>query len=225
MESAVRLSLPLLPPEIRKIVLVNLPDLPTLRSAVLSHSCLNCVFVENRNCIIKSVVTSHVSPVLLPVALSALEASRIEPWSQLKVFQLLDRHHSPYICPPYQLTMHDAHCLEKMHSDLCFFARGFAAAALSKHPLTGDTEPPSEMTANEWHRISHNFYLFEFYCQLFRGRDSSLDRDPKSSPDFEESEVRDLYKRRHSFWEIEQQTCVYEYLYRELSKGLQSPSS
>lgn len=219
-ESPTNLSLRFLPPEIRRLILSHLPDLRALREAILSHSCLNGVFASNKAYIVKSVVISYVSPELLPVALSVFESSRIEPWTREKVFDLLDRHHSPYVCPPYQINIQDALCLEKMHSHVSFFARRFAASALSKHPLTGDTESPSAMTANEWRRIAHNFYLFELYAELFRKRDKRRDKNNKSSPDFSFDEHQDLNEKRHSFWEIEQQTCIYEYLFRELSKGL-----
>lgn len=219
----VKLSFPLLPPEVRKLILCHLPDPPTLRKAILSHSCLNNVFVENRSYITKCVVISYISPELIPVALSVLESSRIEPWSQKKALDLLDRYKSPYSCPPYQWNFHDALCLAKMHSHVCFFTRGFVSSALSKHPLTGNTESPSAITANEWRRIAQNFYIFELYSQLFRKRNRWFGRRPdgnKDPPDFDIHELRELNKKRHSFWEIEQQTCVFEYLFRELSRGL-----
>lgn len=220
-ESPAKLSLPLLPTEVRGLILSHLPDFPSLRGAIFSHSCLNGAFAENKAYIIKCVVISYVSPELLPVALSVLESSRIKPWTREKVLELLDRHHNPYVCPPYQMNIHDALCLEKMHSNVVFFTRRFAVFAVTKHPLTGDPDSsPSPITTNEWHRMAYNFYLFELYAELFRERYNPYDKNAKSSPGFNFDEQRDLNKKRHSFWEIEQQTCIYEYLYRELSRGV-----
>lgn len=130
-----RASVVSLPVECRQALLVCMPDISTLRSAVLSHPSLYTAFLDRRDFIIKRILSSVISSdALLAEAFSVLDSSNVEPWTRVKVHDILDRWNRHYI--PTHIAMKDAIRIEKFHSSAAYFELDFAAAALSEDSVS-----------------------------------------------------------------------------------------
>jgi hypothetical protein len=201
-----------LPIECRQTILGHLPDLQTLKAAILSHSALYSAFIGGQGSILQGIMLGMVSPELLPDAVFAFNSSRleIEPWTREKVLSIIDEHQPHRIPPSFKWTPHAALKIQESHEHVRFFTSDFSTAALSVQPAL----PAYPLSTSEWCRVARSFYRFEIYTHLFKRRDVPKS---KSSPDFDYEEQWDIYYQQFAAWELEQIVCVSEHLFRRIA--------
>ncbi|KAL1963541.1 hypothetical protein VTN77DRAFT_8122 [Rasamsonia byssochlamydoides] len=204
-----------LPPELILSILHFLPDVSTLRSAILSHSSFHLVFGTNNDAIITRFLSRVVSAELLPEALAVWVSSRVQRWTPERVSGVLSLYRSRRrIVRLRGLSLVDALAIEELHLCVCSFVDMFAAAALSEHPFTERLETrPSPLSSSEWRRVASSFYRAELCTNLFRPRGSQYAGSPYRH-------IPDILLNHFHVWEIEQLGCVSEFVYRELCKRL-----
>ncbi|KAJ9230660.1 hypothetical protein C8Q69DRAFT_448505 [Paecilomyces variotii] len=212
-------SLTSLPIECRQLILRLLPDITTLQTAIRSHSSLYNAFLDQKNAIIKSIVSNIVSFDLLPEVIAVLKSSQIEPWTRGKVLGILHCYLNRRIPSNFEYTVKDAICMQRLHRVIEAFVADFATAALSENPLSGVSEDPTglPLSDNEKRRLISSFYRFELWTWLFQTRNQDHERKPKETTDFSPEEQWDIFFQKLAPWELEQMYTVHEYLYRELS--------
>lgn len=199
-----------LPNELKWAIMSALPNVPSLRSTVLSCPSLYNAFINVQVPITNQVLLNELRYDVVPEAIAALESSRLEPLSQA-IPGFVSQHLRTRRPPRLAYTLSDALAISELYSYVHYFAIDFVSNALAKVPITAhlklDQAPLSE---NEMARIIRTLYRFEIYCNLFRGLEEAHD-------DLWELQQQELFFNHFSPWENEQLVCVHNYLFRAVS--------
>ena len=203
-----------MPVELRQELLGFLPDLISLRSAVLTCSSFYEAFISAEVLVTTRVLGNQVDLEVLPEALAVLESSHLQPWTRQRIQDFVRDHldsRKPQL--PSQWTLAQAISLGSLHRHVQSFATAFASDALTKQLGANElnTIPNYPPSHDEIHRIQRALYRFELYCNLFR--------DPKRTL-FNIKEQIPLFFFKFSPWEIEQLGIIHDYLFRVISPGI-----
>ncbi|CAD6593028.1 MAG: hypothetical protein ASARMPREDX12_006664 [Alectoria sarmentosa] len=219
-----------LAPELKQTVFSFLPDVPALRSVILTCSSFYHSFFDAESVLLTRVLQNQIHPDLTTDALAAFHSSRLGPtahtWSKDKVREILTTydHDQPSCLAQHKWNFQDALSFSNLHRHVRHFADTFASSTLALF-LEGTTRErdQGQPSPTEQHRIERTFYRFELYCNLFRTR---MPTDRKASHNhivslsvegFSLEEEREIFFSRFPVWENEQLACVHDYLSSRLS--------
>ncbi|KAH1402993.1 hypothetical protein KXV89_002145 [Aspergillus fumigatus] len=211
-----------LPLECRQQILCDLPDIQSLKSAILGHSALYAAFYNYQSPIILQVIQRQIPADLLAYAVLCSHARNIEPWTRAKVLDILDLYFNRRLVESFQWTIRAALDLVKFHESVTFFANDYIDNALGLvAPLNFPIHAPSE---TEWCRVARAFYLQETIGHFFCFRNGGERwitggiRYARPCPsEFHHREKFDIFFGKHAPWEMEQVGAVNEYLYWRIS--------
>jgi hypothetical protein len=224
-EVSLPFSFNVLPLECRQQILCELPDIQSLKSAILSHSSLYSAFYNHKPAVILQIIQRHIPRNLLAYAVLCYRARNIEPWTRAKVLDILDLYFNRGLVESFKWTIGSALDLTKFHESVTFFTNDYIDNALGLvAPLNFPIHAPSE---TEWCRVARAFYLQETISHLFcfRNRDecwiSGGIKYARPSPsEFRHREKYEIFFGKHAPWEMEQIGAVNEYLYWKISPGM-----
>ncbi|KAI9839078.1 MAG: hypothetical protein M1837_002255 [Sclerophora amabilis] len=206
-------SIESLPVELKRAILSALPDVSTIKSAVLSSPSLYNAYIDAHHQILHEVLLKKLHPSLVSDALLTLRSSKLgakaKDREMVQTFiQTWLRDRPPPLEPKW--TLPDSIAVNELQSHVDFFSADFASSALSANPLDGSPDDsPSPPTEMESCRIQRAFYRFELHCHLFRHQHHQRLHHPH--------EDSCLFFASHSPWENEQLACIHDYLYKRLS--------
>ncbi|GFF87321.1 hypothetical protein IFM53868_05109 [Aspergillus udagawae] len=211
-----------LPLECRQQILCDLPDIESLKSAILGHSSLYSAFHNHKTAIIFRIIQRHIPRGLLAYAVLCSHARDIEPWTRAKVLDILDLYFNRRLIDSFKWTIGRALALVTFHESVTFFTNDYIDNALGLvAPLNFPIHAPSE---TEWCRVARAFYLQEAINHLFcfRNREerwiSGGIKYARPSPsEFRPREKLEIFFSKHAPWEMEQIGAVNEYLYWKIS--------
>ena len=210
-EPTIGLSFETFPLELKHCILSALPDVSTLRAALLSHSSIYHAFKVAENVITTDVLHNQIPANLLPDARIVLDSSGLNPWSRDKVTTLLTNYTRRRGETYTKWTLSDAVRVSKLYEHVSFFSKDLAHEALSRwrknHLYNPLTDP---LSSTEICRLYRSFYRFELYCNLFRQYAYEDER-------YTRGEQKAIFFDLHSPWENEQLACVHDYLFRRMS--------
>ncbi|KAF2276994.1 uncharacterized protein EI97DRAFT_305534 [Westerdykella ornata] len=186
--------------ELKQMILSNLPDVLSLRSAALSCRALYDALLSAETIITTRVLLNQVDFDVLPEANITQEAFRLEPCTEEGIQNFIERRLHKRQPPPGSWRLRDAVPMAKLHACVGELASQFIATAATKSPVWG-TRPA---TRAEVSRIERAMYWFETFCNLFRGFEKSNPRLLK--------QLWSVYFLNFSPWENEQLACVHDYL-------------
>ncbi|KAI3323322.1 hypothetical protein HD806DRAFT_544087 [Xylariaceae sp. AK1471] len=209
-----------LPVELVRSVLSALPDITSLKTAVLSCPLFYYTFLEAETTITMQVLLNEIGISVLPEAIAAYESSRVrsvvsDPICPEAIVDFLNQNFSQRLTPPRCCSLQKALQLERLHLCVDGFAQKFASAALAEHPID---RSESLATYEETCRIERALYRFEIYCNLF-----SKPRKVRPYPWWELPEEPDPIEQKKLFfdkfapWENEQLGCIHDFLFRIIS--------
>ena len=210
-EPTVGVSFESFPLELKHCILSALPDVSTLRAAVLSHSSIYHAFKSAENIITTDVLQNQIPADLLPDARIVLDSSRLNQWSRDKVRTLLKSYTGRRGERYTKWTLSDAIRVGKLYEHVSFFSKDLANKALSAWPKNNLYNPLTDpLSSTEIRRLCRTFYRFELYCNLFRQYAYEDER-------YTRREQKTIFFDLHSHWENEQLGCVHDYLFRRMS--------
>ena len=210
---ACKSALERMPVEIRQQLLGLLPDLMSLRSAILTCSSFHQAFISAEVLLTTSVLKNQVDLEVLPEAVAALESSYLRPWTRERIQDFVHYHLDSRKSQLPSWTLSEALPLDSLHRHVQSFAAAFALEALTKQLGLDELDaiPKYPPSSDEIHRIQRALYRFELYCNLFG--------DPKRT-EFKINEQMRLFFFKFSPWEIEQLGSIHDYLFRVISPGI-----
>ena len=210
-ESNGGLSFETFPLELKHCILSALPDVSTLRAALLSHSSIYHAFKVAENIITTDVLHNQIPANLLPDARIVLDSSRLNLWSRDKVTTLLANYTRRRGETYRKWTLSDAVRVSKLYEHVSFFSKDLANEASSLWPKNRFYDPLTDpLSSTEIFRLCRSFYRFELYCNLFRQYAYEDER-------YTRGEQKAIFFDLHSPWENEQLACVHDYLFRRMS--------
>jgi len=221
-----------MPLHLLSIMLAQLDSMPSLVSAIFSHSSFYAAFNEDRDRIVRQIITSQISPGILNYAMRTHAASLWEPdrcsrrgLEQIRDF-LFDHPVDTDFCDtepqdqtfarPGSIDLRLAAALSRTHATVEFFTNDFLRDTLPlvRQELGLRRRNLTAATKTEVFRIHRAIYRFQLYCDLVRHP-------------FTREEERDHlwpilfsnYFSNFSPWVNEQLASVCEYFDRVLSRG------
>ncbi len=198
MKASSNVSFETLPVELIQAILSAIPDIPTLKAAVLSAPIFHSSFYNVQCNIISDVLLREVSAELYPDAVVVLQSSLLKDKDGERALELLAQWHLNQSVPDPQWDLSLAAKVSMLHKVVTFFGADFASLALSTNPVTGSKDVSSRIVqSTEWIRIHRAFYNYDLCCNLFR-RDGPLYQHEKYAFKAE----RRKYFEKHSSWEI-----------------------
>jgi hypothetical protein len=226
METCSQNYLELLPLELRQQILASVPDVGTLRTAVLSCPVLYYAFHESPISTITSVLSSEIGPAVLPEAAMVLEASSIgqcilsDPGMADTILQ---KHWLQREKVRWKWTLTDALAISNLHFYVDSFAMKFASTALPRIPSCYGQQ--SEYSQQELERIKRALYRFEIYCNVFPLKLFIDAGDlPGTTSTYDRIEMlTEGFFSKFAPWENEQLTCIHDFLVREVIPGIVVP--
>lgn len=215
-----------LPPEILSLIQRNLNKRRDLHSLIAaSPNCLH-TFLGNRYRILLSVCVNGIQPGALRDALAVHHAPRRTVSHGRKGLRC-NKGIQPIDCEPFlskyfsdatfdvPTGMADVTALMQLQTRVFRFAHGYfmEATALLGAPLApgdpptmGDVAPPSP---TEWTKFQRAFFRYELYCRAFPS-----DQRPLCLSRTAGRNQCELFMDRLKLWEVEEITCVHNYLTR-----------
>ncbi|KAI0426620.1 hypothetical protein F5Y09DRAFT_318433 [Xylaria sp. FL1042] len=195
-----------LPPELVCMALSALPDVESLKVAVLSCPLFYDAFRNAETSITTHVLFNQIDASVLPEAMAAFESSCLRPLDKKRpnpnrdaTMNFVTQNLRQRSTPPRNWLLKRALPLGRLHSCVEELAKQFAEAAL----------PESSTTHQERCRIQRALYRFEIYCNLFR------------ELNLEESIIyadqSNLFFAKFAPWENEQLGCIHDFLVRAVS--------
>lgn len=194
--------------ELKQMILSNIPDVLSLRSAALSCRTLYHTLINAETIITTRVLLNQVGIDVLPEAYITHEASRLKSYTKEPIQDFIARHLSKRQPPPVSWTLCDAIPVAKLHACVSALTLQFVTATSMKSPACG-TRPA---TRTELSRIERAMYRFEIFCNLFRSFDDSAPRLLE--------QLWDTFFLNFSPWESEQLACVHDYLVQAVFPGM-----
>ena len=217
------LRLTSLAPELKHIIFVYLPDVPSAKALALTSSSFYQTFLDAQALILTQVLQKQMDTEILRDCFTALRVSQIQVWSKKAVLEIINEYFGGSIAHTlHTWKLSEAVAVSKVHDYVEFFATEFASSALFKNPTArGANAAPS---SSEMRRIKLTLHRFELYCNLFRypGHDrmvrNKLDRNRFIRPyPFSAQEQQKFFFESFSPWENEQLGCIHDFLIREIT--------
>lgn len=214
-----------LPVELVQEILAALPDVESLVSAVLTGPCLYLSFLGAECYITKEVLLRQIDPDLLHDAVAEL-SSRRTPWTEQETGDFLAQYFARDKRPFHSLLkwkLSQALPLIRLHHVIDFFLNDLTSPILAGNPMSKKPVKPCStlpLSCSEKNRITLNFYRFQIYCNLFRGRWGN--KNPIDPP-IHSIDQKEKYFQHFAPWENEQLCCIHDYLLRIITPGLTSP--
>jgi hypothetical protein len=203
-----------LPAEVLVEILSCLPDASTLYSVVRTCRYLYTIISQHRDFIITPIVTTLVSPLLLPQSLAVFESVHIQHWTEENVTRVLSCYHHKRRIIRSTLSLRDSLDIETLFRSVCQWTGEFITFNLSKHPFTGEPQVCSPAASDEWFRIASSFYRYELCVQIFRQHVSPCG-DCRLAARKETPELAGVLLNHFSPCGIEQLGCIAEFVSSE----------
>ncbi|CAF9935096.1 hypothetical protein IMSHALPRED_010105 [Imshaugia aleurites] len=202
-----------LPPELKQSIFSALPNAGALRSLVLACSSFYRTFLDAESLIIRSVLYTQIGSDLLNDAVIVFQSRALDQHDEEAAIELLKSYtRRDTRCMSQIWRLRDALAIGDLHGDIEFFCRGFAASALSIHPVTGVEETsPSPLSLLESNRIKRTLYRYELFCNIFRKL--GMLQDIQATPETPQS----IFFSSCAPWENEQLACVRAYILERFS--------
>ncbi|KAH0592215.1 hypothetical protein MHUMG1_10071 [Metarhizium humberi] len=198
--------------ELLQMVLLELPDVSSLRAAALSCPLLYEVFLHAETTITTQVLLKQIDDSVLPEAELVFLSSSLhhgpEPEYQHSLVDFITQNLRQRPTPPSSWSLQKALQLERLHLCVSELTQKFVHTTLTTYPMT-----QSECTATrlERCRIERAFYRFEIYCSLFRMLPEIYAELPTHI------EQKRLFFACFAPWENEQLGCIHDFLVRAVS--------
>lgn len=206
-----------LPCEIIACILEHLGNLSSLLPPLLTCRYIYASYKEHPS-LVADTLQRQIGPDLLPYAVAALEASRLDPRTEPAVHNLLETLYTRPSELTTQLRTAPLPTLVEMgrlhdiiHSLVVEFAGNAWTLLVDDEELSvsGDLS----LSPTEYFRFGRAFYRAELYFRLFR-------QDTSISVDFSITEKdKEWFFRRHPPWENEQLGCAHDFLELKLARG------
>ena len=206
-----------LPLEIKGAILGSLPDVTSLRTAILTCRAFYSAYAKAESFLLGDVLGQEIPSELILDALAAHDASTLGEttltWSPDKVAKIMSRYDGNCNASlARRWRLEDAWSLSYLHKTVQILSLELFDAAIRWSEEDKSTTPklPSyKPTSSEIQRIERSFYRYDMYCNFFRARSPST-MAPRVS--FEPFNQHLLFFQRFPAWEIEQLACVHEFL-------------
>lgn len=209
--------------ELVRLILSAVPDVESLRAAVLSCPLFYRSFLEAETSTTALVLRNQIDDSVLPEAMAAAASLLLRPHGaqqtdQDAVEDFVAHNLRRRPTPPRSLSLRDALLLGRLHVYVDRWAVTFATAALLQDALH-KTQPGSAATYQEMCRIERALYRFEIYCNLFREvpTKQSITRLTRTTPSIMYAEQKGLFFANFARWENEQLGCIHDFLARAIS--------
>ena len=206
-----------LPLELKRAILSFLPDVTSLRTAILTCRTFYSTYLEAESFLLADVLGQEIPAKLILDALAAHDASKLGEttltWSPEKVAGIMlrfDGKHSGSLARPWKLA--DAWNLSNLHKTIQIFSLEFVDAAVlwsEEDDSVAPKLPSRKPSSSEIQRIQRSFYRYETFSNLFRARPPSS-MAPRVL--FDPLDQHLLFFKNFPAWEIEQMVCVHEFL-------------
>ena len=194
--------------ELKQTILSGIADIISLRAAALSCPALYSALLGAETHIVTRVLLNEVDVGVLPEAIIAQEALRLESCTEKLAQEFIARHLSERHLPPQKWSLCDAIRIAKLHACVSELALQFIATVTTKSSIIASRS----VTRAEICRIERALYRFELFCNLFRGFENSHHRLLER--------LFDRFFFNFSPWEIEQLACVHDYLVQLICPGM-----
>lgn len=193
-----------LPPELITEVLTSIPDIPSLVSVALTCRTLYDLATDIHLDIPRRVLAKEIAPRVIREAFTAVDARHRDGWLMswlpnkrpVTSEDLLQGAASF----PQHWNLSSCMAISSLHSMVRDLAMRFARTALSGRPARLKTTPLSDL---EICRIETAFYRAEIYSALYEIQPVQYHWQRNLSRNF---------FRQYAAWEIEQFTCIWEWL-------------
>lgn len=212
-----------LPLHVLTEVLSYLDSIPSLGSAILSHSALYAAYKEQSTNIIECIVLNQIPSDLMPYAVATYDATRVNHRSLDDIVNLLRNYFSDvapsrhFVLRLEHLEPSAAHLISKTHCAVLHFSNAFIADTLplTRRRLGYHRSSYARASTIELFRIRRALYRFQLYCNLtFRG-ENDLRRDREQRLTIYRYQSR--FFNYFSPWVNEQFACIHDFLERVLS--------
>lgn len=222
-------SLERLPTEIESAILLNIPDVVTLKALIHASPRYHSVYLSQRHAILKQVLSNSIHPDLLYDACSAVHSidtlsSNVED-RDARVDAFLSEYKSSRNgwTPPEQLDPESVGRLARLQLQVHHTTEDLCQAAFSSHPFTSEPLGHGEQLSSiEIRRLHRALYWFEIFCNLFRNRqDMTLEDhirhlsrgDIETVAEWASEEKSPQFLSLFNPWEVEELACVRNFLY------------
>ncbi|KAK4183099.1 hypothetical protein QBC35DRAFT_394605 [Podospora australis] len=204
------------PCEIIGAILSNLDHPRHLLSALLICHHFYTSFKETPG-IFSSILRNQLTPALVPLSVSLVEASRLpRPLEETTVLALLDElYNTPtHLVSRLPVSTLPVDVLQKMsrtHEAIHAMTTKFATSALDCiSPANGSSSPVVNLSPGEYFRFCRAFYRLELFYILFRGKTGEF---------WDETTASRLFFSRNPIWENEQLFSVYDFLNHQFGEA------
>lgn len=217
-----------LAPELKQGIFLQLPDVSSLLSIILTCSSLHSTFSDAEGLILTKILERNTHPSAAFDALAVFQASRLglttETWSKKAVKEIMSAYDGKRI-PPWsrKWCLRDALRFERLDGMINYFTNEFISSTLAIKQVA--MVALSQLTAcrpasfAEIGRIKRTFYRYELYYNLFRMRKPVTSRGVRGQllivkpvNAFRQQERYDTFFVKFPAWENEQLACVREFL-------------
>jgi hypothetical protein len=209
-------------------ILANLDRMCHLYAALLTHPMFLVAWKSCQQQILEGIVSQQIPSLILPLAISTLEADSIdyEDWEKIySVLHSLDNvEQSSLLKRMSPLTPQRVMALERTHLAVCHFSFDFASQSALAFNNIFEIRGRDLWSASERLRFYRAFYRFQLYCNIWgRKLISSVREASRSGEDMAQRSYGDLQRELNYFfwpwppWVNEQLASIFEYLERKLS--------
>ena len=211
-----------LPVELLRLILVALPDVDSLYSAIRSSSLWHQAFVHDKVRITSKVLLNAIDVEILPELLAAVASSSInpapqEPGSEESIGSFVAQYiHQSVTTLPELGTLRTALKVYKVFQQVEWFTEAFFNAALETPHWPSEVPKTAPSSSERW-RVNRTFCRFVIYCNIFSTEGKI--------PSFEYPQRRQIFFDHYPPWQNEQLGCVHDFLDRLVSPGEGLPST
>ncbi|KAK4182039.1 hypothetical protein QBC35DRAFT_457703 [Podospora australis] len=216
-------TLETLPAELRDQLLLHIPDLPTLRSAIHASPVLHAQYYSNRNTLLRSCLDRELHGFLVDAYACVMSRAGVlgSPRTDEIITTFLDNYRGwldgSIPCPDLDSTdpgyvrwmaafhLSVARPLARLFSE-------WALTNLQEAVTTNSVVPPADQTediqlsTSEEIRIFRALYRFQTFQHLF-GRNNS-----RRQGMFLKAEINEIFFCHFDPWEVEAIACIYEFV-------------
>ncbi len=185
--------------ELQQLILSNIPDILSLRSAVLSCRTLYNAFLSRDASITTNVLFNQIDADVLPEALLSQEAQSLEH-SEFNVQNFIAEHLDTRQVPSGPWRLRDALSLGHMHSIVEDLTEQFIASAIAMSYFGTKSATRTEIA-----RVQRAMYRLQTLYDLFRDF-------TQGDPDINVHWYWADFTESFALWELEQMACVQNFL-------------
>lgn len=211
--------------ELKQDIFMQLPDVSSLLSVILTCSSFHCTFLNAESLLLNTILERKTHPSAAFDALAAFQASELgstnQTWSKKAVREIMSAYDGDRIASwSRSWRLSDAIKFERMNNTVKYFTDQYVSTTLAMK-LVGTNPDALHMPASfsEIGRIQRTFYRFELFCNLFRKRKPMPSRRASRQlfsinpvELFDEEEQYWIFFDRFPAWENEQLGCIHDFL-------------